>query len=356
MVPNMGGGADPGGNAATMHTTCRSPGRPTANRRARNQITRALISGVLGLMTLTGCSRSTEPPQSTASSTPGSSTTISGTQTTTPSGTDSTAPTGTGSAPSKTRPTTIPGTDPPPPQPSPGRPPTTPSTYPEQPPPNPPGDCSIPNSLRGVDVTTVSSRQVIALTFDAGANADAVDAILAELSRTGTPATFFLTGRWAQNYPAQARRIAGAYPIGNHSMTHPDFTTLTDAQARAQLDDARAAIMAATGQDPRPYVRFPSGAVNAHAIAVVNDRCYVPFRWTTDTLGWQGTSGGRTAAFVTARVVQQARPGGIVLMHVGSNPDDGTTLDAAALPQVIAGLRAKGYGFVTLGELLSPAP
>ena len=46
-----------------------------------------------------------------------------------------------------------------------------------------------------------------------------------------------------------------------------------------------------------------------------------------------------------------ARPGEIVLMHVGSNPDDHTTFDADALPQVISGLRALGYSFVTLDAL-----
>jgi len=44
-------------------------------------------------------------------------------------------------------------------------------------------------------------------------------------------------------------------------------------------------------------------------------------------------------------------PGQIVLMHVGANPDDGTTLDAAALPRIIAGYRANGYAFVTLDVL-----
>ena len=45
------------------------------------------------------------------------------------------------------------------------------------------------------------------------------------------------------------------------------------------------------------------------------------------------------------------RPGEIVLMHVGSNPDDHTTFHADALPQVISGLRARGYSFVTLDAL-----
>ena len=55
---------------------------------------------------------------------------------------------------------------------------------------------------------------------------------------------------------------------------------------------------------------------------------------------------------VIDRTLGAARAGEIVLMHVGSNPDDHTTLDAQALPAIIAGLRARGYHFVTLDALL----
>lgn len=75
-------------------------------------------------------------------------------------------------------------------------------------------------------------------------------------------------------------------------------------------------------------------------------------RWTVDTLGWKGTSGGIGTQTVTARVLAGLQPGEIVLMHIGSNPDDGSTLDADALPQVIDGISAAGYGIVTLDELL----
>jgi peptidoglycan/xylan/chitin deacetylase (PgdA/CDA1 family) len=85
---------------------------------------------------------------------------------------------------------------------------------------------------------------------------------------------------------------------------------------------------------------------------VVNDAGYVAVRWTVDTLGWQGTSGGASASSVRRRVLDSARPGEIVLMHLGANPDDGTTLDAQALPDVIESLRDLGYGFVTLDALL----
>ena len=87
-------------------------------------------------------------------------------------------------------------------------------------------------------------------------------------------------------------------------------------------------------------------------LGLVHRAGYGAVGWTTDSLGWQGTSGGMTAATVVARVLASRQPGQIVLMHVGANPDDGTTLDADALPRVIAGLRAAGYGFTTLTALL----
>jgi len=80
----------------------------------------------------------------------------------------------------------------------------------------------------------------------------------------------------------------------------------------------------------------------------VNSLSYGSVRWTVDTLGWQGTSGGQSVDTVVRRVLDNLTPGEIVLMHVGSNPNDGSTLDADALPRVIDELRARGYGFVTI--------
>lgn len=217
--------------------------------------------------------------------------------------------------------------------------------------------CQIPAGYRNQDVTRIAtSNKVIALTFDAGASASGVTTILDVLQRTGTPASFFLTGDFANRYPSAAAAIAAKHPVGNHSMTHPAFTKLSDAQIIDQLSRARTSIIKATGQDPRPWFRFPLGDRNSHVISVVNAQCYVPFRWTVDSLGWKGTSGGMSKQAVIDRVVGGATAGGIILMHVGANPDDGTTLDAAALPAIIDGLKAKGYRFVTLAAAVSPAP
>lgn len=217
--------------------------------------------------------------------------------------------------------------------------------------------CSIPLRLAGQDIGRLPVRdKVIALTFDAGANADGVPSIRATLGRMNVKATFFLTGNFVKRYPVKSTRLAARDVVGNHTMTHPDLTTLPDAQIRSQVIGAEDVIRSTTGQDPRRFFRFPFGARNDHAIALLNSLCYVPFRWTVDSLGWRGTSGGQSRAKVVARVVAAAEPGAIVLMHVGSNPDDGTTLDADALPTIITKLRALGYRFVRLARVMSAAP
>lgn len=213
---------------------------------------------------------------------------------------------------------------------------------------------ALPSSLLGVDLERIPTAQkVVALTFDAGANDAGLRSILNTLAANGVPGTFFLTGNWANQFPSDVPAIVtGGHLVGNHSMTHPQFTTLSDAQIAAEIGNAQAAILAA-GADPRLFFRFPFGDRDARTIADVNSAGYAAIRWTVDTLGWQGTMNGtRGPSFVVQRVMAAAQPGEIVLMHLGSNPDDGSTLDAAALPDVIAQLRAAGYGFVTLSPAL----
>jgi peptidoglycan/xylan/chitin deacetylase (PgdA/CDA1 family) len=217
-------------------------------------------------------------------------------------------------------------------------------------------DGTLPASLRGAEWDRIPTDQrVVALTFDAGANADGVPSILATLERTDTPATFFLTGRFVTSFPDATARIAARYPVGNHTQDHPDLTTLSDADVRRQIDLAETAISVATGRSTKPFFRFPFGARDARTLAVVNDAGYGGFRWTVDTLGWQGTSGGRSVDTVLQRVLDTAGPGQIVLFHVGSHPTDGSTLDADALPRIIEELSDRGYRFVTLLEALDLA-
>ena len=192
----------------------------------------------------------------------------------------------------------------------------------------------------------------MALSFDAGANADGVASILDTLKRDHVRATFFLTGDFVGLFKSEARAIvAGGMRVGDHSISHPYFTKLSDTEIRQQVLGARDEIKSVTGADPWPWFRFPYFDRNDHAIAVVNSVGFVPIGWTVDTLGWMGTSGGITVRTVVNRVLANRRPGEIVLMHGGSDAHDNSTLDADALPTVISKLRADGYSFVTIDAL-----
>lgn len=212
-----------------------------------------------------------------------------------------------------------------------------------------------PSGLNGRDWNLIPTQdKVVALTFDAGANADGVTSILDTLRQTHVVATFFLTGNFVEQFQAQSRDIVSAgMRIGDHSISHPYLTQLSDAQVRQQVLGARDEIQSVTGADPLPWFRFPYGDHNERTIAIVNSLGFVPIGWTVDTLGWKGTSGQITVQTVVSRVLASLQPGEVVLMHCGSNPTDHSTLDADALPTVITELRARGYSFVTLDALRS---
>src|SRR3990170_8740856 len=191
-----------------------------------------------------------------------------------------------------------------------------------------------------------TSAKVMALTFDIGSDVANVSRILTVLADHGVKSTFFATGEAATRYPAAVRSvIASGHEIANHSYSHPAFTGLTAAQIASELSRAATAIRGATGQAPRPYFRPPYGDYNAAVLRAVGDAGYGhTVMWTIDTVDWQGLS----STAIRDRVVSRAVPGAIVLMHVGA----GASGTPGALPGMIASLRAAGYQFVTISQLL----
>jgi peptidoglycan/xylan/chitin deacetylase (PgdA/CDA1 family) len=200
--------------------------------------------------------------------------------------------------------------------------------------------------------TTLPTRQrLVALTFDAGANDAGLPKIAATLGRLHVPATFFMTGHFARFYPRWARLIGARYPIGNHTMNHLDLNDLSNAQVRNEVVAAQDSIRGVIRRAPEPVFRFPYGDVRARTLRIVNSLGYAAIGWTVDTGGWLGTSGGQSVAGVVARALAALRPGTIILMHVGSNPGDGSTLDADGLATMISRIENRGYAFTTIPQV-----
>jgi peptidoglycan/xylan/chitin deacetylase (PgdA/CDA1 family) len=206
----------------------------------------------------------------------------------------------------------------------------------------------VPRRLVGqIEDRMPMNRHLVAMTFDAGANDAGAHKILPVLKRTRATGTFFMTGRWAQLYPGWARLIASRYPIANHTFDHRDLLSMPVQNVSPEVTGAADEIRRATKCLPARLFRFPYGSSNGSTLAAVNGLGYTAVGWTVDTLGWEGTSMGRSADSVFSRAIDNLRPGEIILMHVGSSPD-GSTLDADALPRIISAIRARGYKFVTL--------
>ncbi|QIB48290.1 polysaccharide deacetylase family protein [Streptomyces aureoverticillatus] len=212
-----------------------------------------------------------------------------------------------------------------------------------------------PASLLGREIRRLpTSRQVVALTFNAAWNERGVASVLTELRRRGHPATFFPTGGFAEARPAAVRAMGAEHGLGNHSHTHPYFDDLSTRERGREVRRADAAIRTAAGTAPLPFFRFPYSSTTTDSVADVNALGYAAIEFTVDTNGYLGPGRGMTVQRVIERAVAALAPGAIIQMHVGSSAADGIVLDAQALPRLLDAIAARGYGVVDLREFLVP--
>jgi peptidoglycan/xylan/chitin deacetylase (PgdA/CDA1 family) len=196
--------------------------------------------------------------------------------------------------------------------------------------------------------------RMVALTFDAGSDAGFTSQILETLRREGVRASFALTGTWTEENRDLALAIAAAgHRLINHTYDHRSFTgrstssaPLTAGERSLELSRTETTLYHLTGRTTRPYFRPPYADIDASVrLDAAADGYGTIVMWTVDTLGWQGASPDA----IVQRSLANAAPGAIYVMHVGSESGD-----AAALPRIIDGLRAAGYSFGSLDDVLAP--
>ncbi|WP_088008243.1 polysaccharide deacetylase family protein [Indiicoccus explosivorum] len=192
-----------------------------------------------------------------------------------------------------------------------------------------------------------TSSKVVALTFDDGSDGTNIGKLLQILSDHNVRATFFLTGSGAMDHPQSIRNIASkGHQLGNHSYSHPDFTKLTASQIKSELDRTESVIRNLTGRSTKPIFRAPFGAVNSAALRAIGDAGYThTIQWDIDTVDWRGVSADQ----IVTKVMSNVKPGSIILMHTGA----GASGTPGALPVMISKLKAQGYKFVTVSEMLN---
>jgi peptidoglycan/xylan/chitin deacetylase (PgdA/CDA1 family) len=187
-----------------------------------------------------------------------------------------------------------------------------------------------------------SIQACLALTFDDGPNPAITPLVLDALERHHARATFFVLGNHVPGNEALLRRMyQSGHEIGDHSWSHPDFTTLNLEQMQQQIAQTQAVVMAAGLPAPTLF-RPPYGAVNA---AVKNRIPMTLAMWNIDPEDWRAKDPKK----IVAKVEAGAARGRVVVLHDMHQPT------ADSLDQLLVALQQQ-YELVTFSELFDLAP
>ncbi|HEX7854660.1 MAG TPA: glycosyltransferase, partial [Sphingobium sp.] len=207
-------------------------------------------------------------------------------------------------------------------------------------------------------VTRTGARpKMIALTFDDGPDATWTPQILDILKKWHVPATFFVIGENALEHPQLLRReVAEGHEIGNHTYLHPNMANISPGQTMLELNATQRLVQAYTGHGMRlfraPYFgdAEPTTADELGPALEAQQAGYTVVGLHVDPNDWQRPG----ADSIVRQVIEQVegatadRSANIVLLHDGGG-DRAQTV--AALPRIIAGLRARGYQLVPVSQL-----
>jgi peptidoglycan-N-acetylglucosamine deacetylase len=193
------------------------------------------------------------------------------------------------------------------------------------------------------------TRHEIALTFDACPRKERPEfstEIVNFLRKESIPATFFVSGLWAVHSQAALKELASVanFQIGMHGYHHWKSSDLTEPVIASEIERTWETI-AQLGGTPQPFFRPPYGDCPPKLVKVAKSLGVL-------TVMWDVVSGDpnprNTAEILEHRVLTQTRNGSVIIMHV----NDGGIFTAQALPTIVAGLRAQGFTFVSVGDLI----
>ncbi len=200
-------------------------------------------------------------------------------------------------------------------------------------------------ALLGDARAPVAARpRLVALTFDDGPYPVTTPLLLQTLRDLHVPATFFLIGRDAEQFPELARAIAASgNEIADHTLTHPNLDQLDDAGVIAELRGG-ADSLERIAPDPaeRSLFRPPHGRYTDATIRAAQSAGYATILWSDDPGDWRAVP----ASALQEHLLDHATAPEIVLLH------NGRPATIAVLGPLVSAFRAAGYQFVTVGTLL----
>ena len=199
------------------------------------------------------------------------------------------------------------------------------------------------NGYQAFCLDTVSEEKTLYLTFDCGYENGYTEKILDTLKEKNVPAAFFCTLPQVEDNPQLiARMITEGHIVGNHSVKHPSFPTLTRIEMAQEIQGMDDYLRTNFGYS-EPFFRFPMGEYSDCALDLVGSIGYRSVFWSVAYEDWDlDNQRGTQYAFDT--VTARLHPGAVILLHSVS-PDN-----ANALGQIIDWAREQGYVFKSLRD------
>ena len=186
------------------------------------------------------------------------------------------------------------------------------------------------------------TKKEIALTFDDGPHPQFTPQLLKILWRNHVKATFFLVGEMAQKYPDLVEDEAKAgHSIGNHTYHHVNLTKIPEQYVATEIVACDDVILAITGKVPHLF-RPPGGDYNTKIAEVSEQLKHRIILWTDDP----GDYASPGTDVIVRRTMERIENGGIILIH------DGVQQTVDLLPRLIKELKAQGYQFVTIDQMI----
>lgn len=188
----------------------------------------------------------------------------------------------------------------------------------------------------------------VSLTFDDGPDAYYTPQILEILKKYDVKATFFVVGLRAQAHPEMVRRIVSeGHSIGNHTWDHPILPKLPTDKVKEEVQKTEQLLYSITGLNTAMF-RPPYGSATAQVIDEISSLGYKIIDWSVDTRDWAKTPTTQIMNYVNKEIY----PGGIILQHCAGGKNEDLSNTVKALPQIITSLKAQGYSFVMIQDLL----
>jgi peptidoglycan/xylan/chitin deacetylase (PgdA/CDA1 family) len=176
----------------------------------------------------------------------------------------------------------------------------------------------------------------VAITIDDGPTKYTAE-LLKVLKQHDIKVTFFFLGQNAAAYPESVREaVYEGHEIGYHSNSHPKMTAM-NLKEQEQEYDLGLDKLKKLDSHPITLFRPPYGAYNNDTKIVTEEHKMTMVLWNEDPRDWSTTN----PTDVAKNVLAQVHSGSIIVMH-----DRPSTI--AALPDIIAGIKKKGFKLVVV--------